>query len=100
MKMKITEQLRDQVWNAMVIQTLVQQQFNKFNIHVSDDEIRNTILSDNPPEFLKRNFIDSTGKFNKEAYQQAIFNPQNKDALINAEEVVRQNQMSRKASES
>ncbi len=91
-----TEQFRDQVWDAMVVQTLVQQQIDKFNIHVSNDEIRNVILSDNPPEFLKRNFIDSTGKFNKDAYQQAIFNPQNKDALINAEEVVKQNQMSQK----
>ena len=91
-----SEQFRDQVWDAMVVQTLVQQQFNKFNIHVSDDEIRNVILSDNPPEFLKRNFIDSTGKFNKDAYQQAIFDPQNKDALINAEEVIRQNKMSEK----
>ena len=91
-----TEQFRDQVWNATVMQTLVQQQIDKFNIHVSDNEIRNVILSDNPPEFLKRNFIDSTGKFNKDAYQQAIFNPQNKDVLINAEEVVRQNQMYQK----
>jgi parvulin-like peptidyl-prolyl isomerase len=91
-----TEQFRDQVWDAVVVQTLIQQEFNKFNIHVSDDEVRNIILSDNPPDFLKRNFIDSTGKFNKEAYQQAIFNPQNKEALINAEEYVRQNQLSQK----
>ena len=91
-----TEQFRDQVWDAVVVQTLVQQQFNKFNITVSDDEIRNAILSDNPPDFLRRNFIDSTGKFNKEAYQQALFNPQNKEALLNAEEVVRQNQLSEK----
>ena len=91
-----TEQFRDQVWDAMVGQALVQQQFDKFKIHVSDDEIRNVILSDNPPDFLKRSFIDSTGKFNKDAYQQALFNPQNKDALINAEEVVRQNKLGEK----
>jgi len=87
---------RDQVWDAVVTQTLFAQEIKKLNISVADDEIRDVILSDNPPEFLKQNFIDSTGKFDKNLYQAAIFDPQNKEALIQAEEFVRQTLLTQK----
>ncbi len=90
------EQFRDEVWNALVTQTLVAQQIKKFGITVSDQEIRNIILSNNPPEFLKRNFIDSTGKFNRQLYLNALYNPQNSQALIQAEDYIRQSELSQK----
>lgn len=91
-----TIQLRDQVWDAMVTQILVKQQIDKLGITVSDQEIKDIILSDNPPDFLKQNFIDSTGKFNRDAYESALYNPQNKQVLVQAEEGVRQNRLSEK----
>lgn len=90
------DQLREQVWEAMVTQTLLQEQMEKFGITVSDEEIRSVILSENPPDFLKQNFIDSLGKFNRQLYEQAIYDPQNKQALVNAEELVRQSRLSEK----
>ena len=89
-------QFRDQVWNAVVTQTLIEQQIKKYGITVSDQEIRDIILSKNPPEFLKKSFIDSTGKFNYQAYLQALKNPQNSQALIQAEEFVRQQRLTQK----
>ncbi|HSD62870.1 MAG TPA: peptidylprolyl isomerase [Ignavibacteriaceae bacterium] len=91
-----TIQLRDQVWDAMVTQILVKQQIDKLGITVSDQEVKNIILGDNPPDFLKQNFIDSTGKFNREAYESALYNPQNKNVLIQAEDGVRQNRLNEK----
>jgi len=35
--------------------------------------------------FLKQNFIDSLGRFNREMYEEAIFNPQNEQVLLQAE---------------
>jgi peptidyl-prolyl cis-trans isomerase D len=90
------DQFRNQVWESMITQKLLEQQIKKFGITVSDQEVKDIILSDNPPDFLKRNFIDSTGKFNKEAYQSAIYNPQNKDVLIQAEDIVRQERLREK----
>lgn len=90
------EQFRDQVWDAVVTQTLTEQAIKKLGIKVSDEEIREVILGPNPPEFLKRNFIDSTGKFNREFYEQALFDPRNKEALLQAEEAVRQTILSQK----
>ena len=89
-------QFRDEVWDAVVTQTLFAQEIKKINISVADDEIKDVILSDDPPDFLKQNFIDSTGKFNKDLYQRAIYDPQNKSALIQAEDVVRQTLLTQK----
>jgi peptidyl-prolyl cis-trans isomerase D len=89
-------EIRDQVWNSVVTQKLVSQQIEKFGITVSDDEIRDIILGDNPPDFLKQNFIDSTGKFNRQLYESSLFNPQNQKPLIQAEEYVRQSRLNEK----
>ena len=90
------DQFRDQVWDAIVTQTLTEQQIEKFGIKVTDEEVRDFILGPNPPEFLKRNFIDSTGNFNREMYESALFDARNKKALVEAEEVVRQQLLSQK----
>lgn len=90
------DQFRDQVWDAIVTQTLTEQQIKKFGIKVSNEEIRDFILGPNPPEFLKKNFIDSTGKFNRQMYESALFDARNKKALVEAEEMVRQQLLSQK----
>lgn len=87
---------RDQVWEAYVNQLLIEQEVNKLNIKVTDDEIANIILGDDPPEFLKRNFIDSLGNFNRQLYQQAIMDPRNREALIQAEEFIKQQRLQEK----
>jgi len=89
-------QIRDQVWDALISQKLVEDEIEKFGITVSDDEIRDIILGDNPPDFLKQSFIDSLGNFNRQLYDQALYDPQNKDALLNAEKYVRQNRLNEK----
>ncbi len=90
-----SDQFRDQVWDAMVTRILIDQQIKRFGITVPDQEIKNILLS-SPPEFLKKQFIDSTGKFNKQLYLSAIYNPQNSEALINVENLIRQNQLNQK----
>jgi len=90
------DQFRDEVWNALVTQTLIAQQIKKFGISVSDQEIRDIILGNNPPEFLKRNFVDSTGKFNRQLYINALYDPRNSQALLQAEDYVRQSELNQK----
>ena len=90
------DQFRDKVWDAVVNQTLIEDQIKKFGLTVSDDEVRDIILGENPPQILKQNFIDSTGKFNRQAYDNAIMDPRNKAPLIQAEEYVKQNRLSEK----
>ncbi|HSP88323.1 MAG TPA: peptidylprolyl isomerase, partial [Ignavibacteriaceae bacterium] len=89
-------QIREQVWDALVSQKLIAEQIEDFGISVSDDEIRDVILGDNPPEFLKQSFIDSLGNFNRQMYEAALYDPRNKDALLQAEEYVRQQRLNEK----
>lgn len=90
------DQIREQVWDALVTQILFEQKIDEYDISVSDEEIRDIILGEEPPQFLKQNFVDSTGNFNRQLYEQALFDPQNREALIQAEELVRQSRLTEK----
>jgi len=82
-------QLRAQVWNTMVQQTLIEHELERLNITVTDDEVREILLGPNPPQMIANQFIDSTGKFNRAAYDQALQNTQNRQILIQVEGEVR-----------
>jgi parvulin-like peptidyl-prolyl isomerase len=90
------DQFREQVWDAIVTQKLLEQEIDKMKISVSDQEIKDAILGDDPPAFLKQNFIDSLGNFNRALYEDAIFDPQNEQILLQAEEWVRQTMLNEK----
>ena len=91
-----TDQIREQVWDALVTQKIIAGLIKDYGISVSDQEVRDIILGDNPPEFLKRNFIDSSGNFNRKIYEDALFDPRNKQALVQAEDLVRQSRLTQK----
>ncbi len=48
------DQLRDQVWDALVTQKIFAQLIKEYGIKVSDQEVKDVILGENPPEFLKK----------------------------------------------
>ncbi len=89
-------QIRSQVWNQMVDELLIDQEINRLGITVSDQEIRDIVMGPNPPEYLVQQFKDSTGTFRRDAYQSAMMDPQNKQAWIQVEEGIRQEQKRRK----
>ncbi len=68
------DQIKEQVWNSMVQQTLTRQEIDRLGIKVSDAEILEIIYNrpEQLPEAIRRNFVDSTGAFNGEFYQQAL----------------------------
>jgi peptidyl-prolyl cis-trans isomerase D len=45
--------LRDQIWDQLITQKLVEQQMKKMNIEVSDKEVDDYIFGPNPPEFFE-----------------------------------------------
>jgi hypothetical protein len=90
------EQIRSQVWDALVTQKVLAGLIKEYKLSVSDQEVRDVILGENPPEFLTRNFVDSLGNFNRQLYEDALFDPRNKEALVQAEELVRQSRLTQK----
>jgi peptidyl-prolyl cis-trans isomerase D len=91
---QITEEqmdyFRDQIWDMMVSQKLVDKKIKEFGIVVTDDEIRNSLLGPNPPEMLKKQFTDSTGVFNRQAYESAMKDPRNRQIVVTLEEQIKQ----------
>lgn len=68
-------QLRQQVWDQLVTQKLVEKEIKRLGLTVPDQEIVDWVKGENPPEDLKRNFIDSTGQFRRDVYDQFLSNP-------------------------
>ncbi len=89
---------RDQVWDNLVSQKLISEKIKELGIIVTDEEIINTIKGPNPPQIITQYFIDSTGNFNRAAYDQAILDPNNKEAMLQTEELVRQQLIQQKLS--
>jgi parvulin-like peptidyl-prolyl isomerase len=83
------ENFRNSVWQNLVSQKLVQQKIKDLGLNVTDEEVKEALLGPNPPASVTQYFIDSTGSFNREAYEAAIFNTQNREAIIQVEEQVR-----------
>ncbi|MCB2203595.1 peptidylprolyl isomerase [bacterium] len=82
-------QIREQVWNDFVTQSIVENAIEEFGITVSDQEITDWVWDlNNPPEQLAQYFKDSTGRFNAQAYEQFLRNPgpENQEALIAVEQ--------------
>ncbi|MBK7258691.1 MAG: peptidylprolyl isomerase [Ignavibacteriae bacterium] len=68
-------QIREQVWDNLVTQHLVEAEVQRLGLTVTDQELVEWVRGDNPPEDLKRNFTDSTGQFRRDVFEQFLANP-------------------------
>jgi len=89
-------QIRDQVWNQLVTQTIVEEQIQRLGLTVSDQEITDWVFGPNPPEFLRRQFIDSTGQFRRSDYENALRDPKNAQVILSVEKTLRQQRLQEK----
>jgi parvulin-like peptidyl-prolyl isomerase len=69
------KQARDQVWQSIVTRDLIEQEMKRMGITVTDQEIVEWVRGDNPPEDLRQNFVDSTGTFRRDLYEQFLADP-------------------------
>jgi parvulin-like peptidyl-prolyl isomerase len=68
-------QIREQVWQNMVTQQLLEKEVERLGITVSDQELVDWVRGETPPEDLRRYFIDSTGQFRRDVYEQFLASP-------------------------
>lgn len=67
--------IRTQIWQQMIEEILISQKTDELGLTVTDEQIAD-ILIDNPPQFLKQNFTDTSGQFNRQMYLELITNPE------------------------
>ena len=85
--------IRDQVWNELVEQRLFDEQAKQFNVSVTDQELVDWVKGDTPPDFLKQQFVDSTGTFDRQRYESALMDPRNKKQLLTVEDFLRRQRL-------
>ncbi len=81
---------RDQVWDALVSQKLINKKVQEFGIVVTDNEVKEALLGPNPPAQLRQQFTDSTGNFNRQLYETTLRDPRNKQIVITVEEQIKE----------
>jgi peptidyl-prolyl cis-trans isomerase D len=82
--------IREQVWSNLVNEILLEEEIERRDIEVTDQEIVNWVYGENPPQFLRQQFVDSLGNFNRVAYDAAITDPRNREQVIQLESMLRQ----------
>lgn len=86
---------REQAWNIVVDQALVEELFRKYGITVQDREVIDAVNSEiNPPMIIRQNFTDPrTGAIDRALLDKARRDPQAKAFWVKAEEVVKRELM-------
>ncbi|ACF12223.1 PpiC-type peptidyl-prolyl cis-trans isomerase [Chlorobaculum parvum NCIB 8327] len=92
---RIDAGLREQAWNMVVDQTLINQLLKKYAVQVSDQEVLEAVNSEvNPPGIIRQNFTDpKTGQIDRELLEKARQDPQAKEFWLKAQEMVRRELM-------
>ncbi|OGU61076.1 MAG: hypothetical protein A2X64_10570 [Ignavibacteria bacterium GWF2_33_9] len=68
--------IRQQVWSQMVDNIIINQEAEKLGIKITAEEVRDEMI-DNPPDYLKRSFTDSSGNFMRDVYLELVTKPEN-----------------------
>ena len=77
-------ELEDQVFEQMVQQILLEQEYRRRNIQVTDDEVRDAAFNAPPPELMQAEQFQTEGQFDIEKYRrflQAGASPEVRQAL-------------------
>lgn len=88
--------IRDQVWSSLVTERLYDAQAERLGLTVTDQEVIDAVRGDNPPVFLRNQFTDSLGNFNRQAYDAALSDPRNKAVMVTLEQAIRQQRLREK----
>lgn len=94
---QMESRLQEQVWESLVMKILLEAEYEKLDLKVSDKEITDEIFSDNPPMVIAQQFRNpETGKIDRERLNNAIADPRNKPAWIQLEQYLRQQKLQEK----
>ncbi len=80
---------RDRVFDELVNDRLREQEMNRLGIQVTDDEVRQMVLGDEPHQIIKTFFGDGQGNVDQAVLRNFIENPDARQDLIRIEDYLR-----------
>jgi peptidyl-prolyl cis-trans isomerase D len=103
MSEQITEQARESAWNQFVSKQIMDAQYDKLGLAVTDDEIRDQFTGKFPSPIVVQQFTDEkTGLFDRARMQQVLASinqdktGQMRGALLQMEDIIAQSRISEK----
>ena len=90
---KMQDQIREQAWQQIINEEVMDKEFKKLGLTVCSDELTEFFLGSNPHPYIKQMFTDpQTGQFNKVAVQQFLKRT-NDDQPITDERIQKERQV-------
>ena len=83
------QQIADQVINQMVQETLLQQEYRRLGIRVSDDEVREIAATSPPPEVMRDPQFQTDSQFDIRKWQQFLRTTTDQQVLVQIEAMYR-----------
>ena len=83
------QQIGDQVINQMVQETLLQQEYRRLGIRVSDDEVREIAATSPPPEVMRDPQFQTDSQFDIRKWQQFLRTTTDRQLLVQIEAMYR-----------
>ena len=93
---QMVDMTRDQVFNALVEDRLRQREISRLGIEVTDEEVYNMVMGENPHPLILSYFGDGQGGVNRSLLQNFIANPEVQQDWIQIEEILRADRRSQK----
>lgn len=97
------QRLRDDVWNQLLSQRILEAQYKALGITVTNDELADQLTGKNPSPIVIQQFTDpATGQFNRQQMEQALQSVRNDKtgqasaALLQIEDAIIKNQQQQK----
>ncbi len=86
----------ERAWNEVVTGKLLQQKMSDLGIKVTDQEVVDMIMGDNPDPFIRQQFQGEDGTIDRVALRTAIESPENRELWIAIEDQMRQKRRQQK----
>ncbi len=94
--MEMRAQFESQAWDDIVADKVMQQKMDKLGLTVTDSELMDMIMGDDPDPFIRQQFTGPDGEFDREALQMAIQDPQNAPVWMMVEQQLREQRRQQK----
>lgn len=86
---QVQEQAREQAYNSLVNDRLIQQEMDRMNITVTDDELVDMAYGPNPHPIIRSYFGDSTGQVDRQLLDSFFSNPEATQDKVQLENFLR-----------
>jgi peptidylprolyl isomerase/peptidyl-prolyl cis-trans isomerase D len=93
---RMEDMVRQQTYDQMITQTLLEQEMDRLGIMVTDAEVEEMVYGPTPHPVIRQQFADSTGQVNYQLIDNLAQNPQMQQQWIQLEQFLREQRRQQK----